>query len=63
MDVMFYGILSNEESLLPANSMLIMDILVQMKDGSITNVEIQKKDELIDAIMDEKNMAIAEKPD
>ena len=54
MDVMFCGILSNEESLLPANSMLIMDILVQMKDGSITNVEIQKKDELIDAIMDEK---------
>jgi hypothetical protein len=27
--------------------MLIMDILVQMKDGSITNVEIQEKDELI----------------
>ena len=41
-EVTVCGILSNEESLLPANSMLIMDILVQMKDGSITNVEIQK---------------------
>ena len=41
-DVTVCGILPNEESLLPANSMLIMDILVQLKDGSITNVEIQK---------------------
>ena len=41
-EVTVCGILSNEESLLPANSMLIMDILVQMKDGSIANVEIQK---------------------
>ena len=41
-DVTVCGILPNEESLLPANSMLIMDILVQMDDGSIANVEIQK---------------------
>ena len=41
-DVTVCDILSNEESLLPANSILIMDILVQMKDGSIANVEIQK---------------------
>ena len=41
-DVTVCGILPNEESLLPANSMLIMDILVQLNDGSIANVEIQK---------------------
>lgn len=35
-------ILSSEENLLPTCSMLIMDILVKMDDGSIANVEIQK---------------------
>lgn len=34
--------LSNEESLLPTSSMLIMDILVELTDGSVANVEIQK---------------------
>lgn len=34
--------LSTEESLLPTGSMLIMDILVELTDGSIANVEIQK---------------------
>ena len=41
-DVTVCDILPNEESMLPANSMLIMDILVQLNDGSIANVEIQK---------------------
>ena len=35
-------ILSNEDSMLPSTSLLLLDILVQLEDGSIANVEIQK---------------------
>ena len=35
-------ILSNEDSMLPSTSLLLMDIIVQLEDGSIANVEIQK---------------------
>ena len=35
-------ILSNEDSMLPATSLLLLDIIVQLEDGSIANVEIQK---------------------
>ena len=41
-DVTVCGILPNEESLLPANSILIMNVLAQMKDGSTVTVGIQK---------------------
>lgn len=40
--VIVKSILSSEECLLPTNAMLIMDILVELEDGSIANVEIQK---------------------
>ena len=36
------SILSNEDSMLPSTSLLLLDILVQLEDGSIANVEIQK---------------------
>ena len=35
-------ILSNEDSMLPSTSLLLLDIIVQLEDGSIANVEIQK---------------------
>ena len=35
-------ILSNEDSMLPSTSLLLLDILVQLEDGSIANVEIKK---------------------
>ena len=35
-------ILSNEDSMLPSTSLLLLDILVKLEDGSIANVEIQK---------------------
>ena len=35
-------ILSNEDSMLPSTSLLLLDILVQLENGSIANVEIQK---------------------
>ena len=35
-------ILSNEDSMLPSTSLLLMDIIVRLEDGSIANVEIQK---------------------
>ena len=35
-------ILSNEDSMLPSTSLLLLDILVQLEDDSIANVEIQK---------------------
>ena len=35
-------ILSNEDSMLPSTSLLLLDILVQLEDGPIANVEIQK---------------------
>lgn len=35
-------ILSNEDSMLPSTPLLLLDILVQLEDGSIANVEIQK---------------------
>ena len=35
-------ILSNEDSMLPSTSLLLLDILVELEDGSIANVEIQK---------------------
>ena len=35
-------ILSNEYSMLPSTSLLLLDIIVQLEDGSIANVEIQK---------------------
>ena len=35
-------ILSNEDSILPSTSLLLLDIIVQLEDGSIANVEIQK---------------------
>ena len=35
-------ILSNEDSMLPSTSLLLLDILVQLEDSSIANVEIQK---------------------
>ena len=36
------SVLSREESLLQGTSLLIMDIIVELEDGSIANVEIQK---------------------
>lgn len=36
------SVLSQEESLLQGTSLLIMDIIVELEDGSIANVEIQK---------------------
>lgn len=36
------GILPSEENMLQGASLLIMDILVELEDGSIANVEIQK---------------------
>ena len=36
------GILSQEDSQLQGTSLLIMDIIVELEDGSIANVEIQK---------------------
>ena len=35
-------IMSNEDSMLPSTSLLLLDIIVQLEDGSIANVEIQK---------------------
>lgn len=35
-------ILPNENSMLPSTSLLLLDIIVQLEDGSIANVEIQK---------------------
>ena len=35
-------ILSNEDSMLPSTSLLLLDILVELEDGSIANVEILK---------------------
>ena len=35
-------ILSNEDSMLPSTSLLLLDIIVQLEDGSIANVKIQK---------------------
>ena len=34
--------MSNEDSMLPSTSLLLLDIIVQLEDGSIANVEIQK---------------------
>lgn len=36
------GVLSQEESLLQGTSLLIMDMIVELEDGSVANVEIQK---------------------
>lgn len=36
------GVLSQEESILQGTSLLIMDIVVELEDGSIADVEIQK---------------------
>lgn len=42
INVTVQSILSQENRLLPTSPLLIMDIIVQLEDGSIANVEIQK---------------------
>lgn len=41
-EVIVTEILSSEDTLVKGNSLMIMDIVVRLADGSITNVEIQK---------------------
>ena len=43
-EVTVTAVLSNEDTLLKGNSLLIMDIVVRLADGSITTVEIQKQE-------------------
>ena len=42
INVTVQSVLSQENRLLPTSPLLIMDIIVQLEDGSIANVEIQK---------------------